>query len=47
MTRFLHLLDWGRIAGRLYGNGAAETAFVSVCLQTGATVDTTDSLDVC
>ncbi len=28
MTRFFNLLEWWRIAGRLYGNGAAQTAFV-------------------
>jgi len=28
MTQFFQLLEWGRIAGRPYGNGAAKTAFV-------------------
>ena len=27
MTLFINLLEWGRIAGRLYENGAAKTAF--------------------
>jgi hypothetical protein len=28
ITHFLNLLEWWRIATRLYGNGAAETAIV-------------------